>query len=279
MKTPLTAAFYGVSKSGKTTLAATFPNPVFISPAAERGWADLPRHPNWQNVTILTVPPVPGFDEIGPTARPSQQVPRLEPTQAMEQYILPKLWEGYQQRGWKTVVFDTASIYADMVVSEMTAYGSVVMTTRGSDNDWIKVQQHFLNIRNHLQGLPLNVVWLLHVKESEMAGKLVPAFTGSSLNKHILPTCGVVGYLEKRVHAYDKDGRLCTESTQVPTSYRNVRYLWTTCPPNSTPQFEVGTRHEALLPPYLPCGCEVCNQYGASYQALAHHLREVLVEA
>lgn len=242
----VTMALYGPPKSGKSWAAATFPNPVFIAAAPERGWTALNAHDNWPNITILPVPLVPGQEQIcgDPQAAPPpdyavvrDNAPR-QPIVDMENIILRRIREEHAQRGWRTVVVDTMSIYADMVVSQLSDYGRIDMWGSGGGN-WTIVQQHMLNMINALQGLPLHVVWLFHVRERK-TGEIVlsqePAIVGSNWAKVFAPVCRLIGYLKK-------DETLNSENGAVETTRR----LLLKCPSNFNPPFVAGGNFEHLF--------------------------------
>jgi hypothetical protein len=255
----VTMSVQGVSKVGKTWFAGTMPHPVFIAAAQERGWLALPSHPNWKNITVLPVPLIPGQEEIAAVRRPVATKWKAKGTQErnpifdMEQVILPRIRDEYKERGWRTVVIDTTTLYAGMVVSQLSDYGKKSMWGQGEMNQWNLVQQHIYNIRNALHGLPLHVVWLFHTKGLEnkqgKVVKLVPELQGRSYDRVIAPAMRIEAYLDK-VDEYEQDSEgnnIIDEATGSPRLITKRR-LWTSCPPDADIPFTAGSSFEHLLP-------------------------------
>jgi hypothetical protein len=245
-KMNLTMAIHGDAKSGKTWLAATFPRPVFISAAPERGWTALPAHPNWPNITVLPCPLIPGQEQI--TGDPSAPPPpdwalvkddkRRLPIADMEYIVLRRIREEYQQRNWRTVVIDTTTIYDEMVVSQLSDYGKIEMGGKGG-GQWNVVKQHMLNMVNALQTLPLNIVWVFHskyIKTGDIVLKVEPAAVGSHWEKVFAPTVRIIAYLKKEETLDQATGEMQT-----------TRALLLKCPPNINPPVVAGGNFEHLF--------------------------------
>lgn len=249
MTTPLmnlTMAIHGDSKAGKTWCAATFPRPVFISAAPERGWTALSAHPNWPNITILPCPLIPGEEQIcgDPDAPPPpdwalvKDDKRRLPIADMEYIILRRIREEYKQRNWRTVVIDTTTIYDQMVVSQLSDYGKIEMGGKGG-GQWNVVKQHMLNMVNALQTLPLHVVWVFHtkyIKTSDIVLKIEPAVVGSHWKEVFAPTVRIIAYLEKEETLDQATGAMVTQ-----------RALMLKCPSNRQPPFVAGGNFEHLF--------------------------------
>jgi hypothetical protein len=242
----LTMAIHGPPKCGKTFAAATFPKPVFISAAPERGWTALPAHPNWPNITVLPCPLIPGQEQIcgDPDAPPPPEWALVKdgarrlPIADMENIILNRIQLEYKTRGWRTVVIDTTTIYDEMVVSQLSDYGKIEMGGKGG-GQWNVVKQHMLNMVNALQSLPLNIVWVFHSRErktGDIVLRVEPSAVGSHWEKVFAPTVRIIGYLAKEEELDQKTGEMQT-----------TRALLLKCPPNRNPPFVAGGNFEHLF--------------------------------
>lgn len=237
--TNFTMAIHGPPKSGKTWCAATFPRPVFISAAPERGWTALHKHKNWPNITVLPCPLIPGVEQISgdPNAAPPPDFavvkdsrPRL-PIEDMEHIILQRIRNEWQQRNWQTVVVDTVTLYDEQVVSQLSDYGRREMGGKGG-GQWTVVKQHMLNMINSLQGLPLNVVWVFHsqeIKTGDIIMRTQPAAVGKHWRDVFAPRVRMIGYMHKR--------QIMDQATK---EIETERSLLVKCPPDWSPQFEAG---------------------------------------
>jgi len=238
-----TMAVHGPPKSGKTWFAATFPRPVFISAAPERGWTALPRHENWPNITVLPCPLVPGQEQISgdPNAAPPPDYaivkdsrPRF-PIEDMEYIVLKRIQEEYQQRNWQTVVVDTVTLYDQQVVSQLSEYGKREMGGKGG-GQWTVVKQHMLNMINSLQSLPLNVVWVFHsqdIKTGDIIMRTQPSAVGKHWRDVFAPRVRMIGYMHKE--------QIMDQATK---EIETQRSLLVKCPKDFTPPFEAGGDYE-----------------------------------
>src|SRR3954468_5292942 len=102
---PLHTFVYGPLRTGKTTFAATFPNPIFLSAGNEGGDTTL----RFMKVKII----------------------KIKNTTDMKQAV-PFIAANYQKYGWKTIVVDSVNYYSDMFIQEVTADGTKPMQQR----DW-----------------------------------------------------------------------------------------------------------------------------------------------
>lgn len=145
------AIIAGGPASGKTSFAASAPDPLFISDAAEGGYK-----------TIESMDPNLWWDP-----RKAPTVWAIENGLADVPVLLARL-EALKSSGkfpFKTVVLDPISIYAERILAELQ------MKEPGKDN-----RQVYGDLANHLRvlllrfhALPCNVLWLCHVKDKGLA--------------------------------------------------------------------------------------------------------------
>lgn len=255
MLTPISMSLFGKTKAGKTWFAAGAPRPVFLSASDERGWSALPSHPNWKNITILPIPRIPEMEELGGAAQPVPENYHAKAGVARDDIIgdmqaaLQRVEREWKQRDWRTVVIDTASIYARNVVSQLSNYGRDQMWGKGG-GQWSLVQQHIANIRNVVSRLPLHVIWLFHVDAKESDAGIVqraPALVGKNYEVIIAPSVVICGFIEREdVMVTDAEGKPVLENGAP--KIETVRGIYTKCPSYKTPPFDCGCRFEHLLP-------------------------------
>lgn len=193
------AVVVGPFKSGKTSLAATFPTPLFISDAVEGGYK-----------TMYEMDPALWWD---PAVRP--EVWAIESFKDIGTVVLPRL-EAAAQQGkfkWRTVVFDPISLYSDRVLSEMQ------QADPGKDNRQIygDLGIHLRALIIRFQALPAHVLWLSHLKEGENGVEL--AIQGQTSGK--LGAWGDFCWYTNVITAVNIPPRY--ELRTLP--YRNVKFL------------------------------------------------------
>lgn len=218
----LRLAVYGDLGVGKTTFAATFPRPFFLSVGAEQGISSLTQLPYPVDYALIT-----------------SQRDMIE--------ALDYVKANYEKKKWATVVVDTASVYGRFVSMEESRHGIVNM----DQQKWMKVLGHLLNIRDVLHNLPLHVVWVFHA-EDEKNGEVVLKRRAKLVGQarvEILQTCSIVGYLERYQTEEEKD-----EKGTVVKPSETIRQFWVRCPPNASPPFEYKCWYEQVLvkPKYIP---------------------------
>lgn len=127
---PLHTFVYGPLRSGKTSFAATFPKPIFLSSGTEGGDTTLRFH----DVDLI---------RIGSLKDMKDAVAFVKANAAA--------------RGWRTVVIDSATYYADQVIQELTNNGEKPMNQR----DWGMLDSHLQKwLLPTLRALPMHVVWI-----------------------------------------------------------------------------------------------------------------------
>lgn len=132
---PLHTFLFGLLRKGKTTAAASWPKPVFISAGNEGGDASL----RFMNVDVIIVNS------------------KEDLMQAMA-YIQAN----YQKHGWRTVVFDSLTYYSDIFIAECSKNGTQMLQTR----DWGMLDLHLQKWLLPLsRKLPLHFVWIANQEE------------------------------------------------------------------------------------------------------------------
>lgn len=130
---------YGPLRTGKTSFAATFPKPIFLSAGNEGGDMTL----RFFNVDIIPIN-TPGDMKMA------------------VKYIAAN----YHTKGWRTVVVDSVTYYSDLVIQELTKGGERPMIQR----DWGLLDLHLQKqLLPDLHRLPLHVVWI-STEEPEKGG-------------------------------------------------------------------------------------------------------------
>lgn len=169
---PLTTMIYGASRLGKTWMAATWPSPLFLSAGLEHG------------DTTLTA----SFPHV-PVARITS---RRDMQEALA-YI-----RAYDGKGvFETVVVDSATFYADIVVAELVKEAK---NQQMGPKDWGKLDVEMLKmLMPTLHNLKAHVVWTALVQEiKDEDGKILrilPMLYGKGADK--LPaTCDLILYMD-----------------------------------------------------------------------------------
>jgi hypothetical protein len=171
-------AFIGPTRSGKTSVCASFPNPMFIFPKNE------------DSKTTLMGSGYP-FVEVG-SMRETEEV--LEQLAQMQQ-------AGAFVGQDRTVIFENLSHYADIMESEITRGGVV-------DLDWNKYKSHFKRIRDLLWSLSdcHVVVTALDNVKTDKRGNVVhhgPKVSGQSADT-LVSSCTLVGYCDQEPATPDR---------------------------------------------------------------------------
>jgi len=138
---------FGGLGSWKTSWAGTWPSPVFLSAGVEGGDDALAMLPH---ITGCPTPPV-------------YQITSCSMMKRKVEYIC----RNYVAYGWKTVVIDSITFYADMWMRELfeekiKAKKEPAMITR----DWGLLEAHMIKeIAQQLHRTKLNVIWIALQKE------------------------------------------------------------------------------------------------------------------
>lgn len=174
---------YGPTGSGKTTAASTFPNPVFLVPKNEN------------SVMTLKGRNVPYYLVVDMDRTPLN----LVTGEGSLKHILDHLEKGYNLNPSKfpfdTIVIESLSHYADLVIEQLTAGGAPMNQQR-----WGIFLAHFRNVQARLRNLEVHAVFtaLDQTREDEASGISIggPLIPGASAKK--LPSsCDVIGFCEE----------------------------------------------------------------------------------
>jgi len=127
---PLHTFIYGALRSGKTTVASTFPKPVFLSAGNEGGDTTL----RFCNADVI------------PIGRSQDMKEAID-------YIA----KNRDRYGWRTIVVDSITYYSDIFLQELTTDGTRPMRQR----DWGMLDLHLQKwLLPTLRNVPMHVVWI-----------------------------------------------------------------------------------------------------------------------
>jgi hypothetical protein len=150
----LTCLSYGTTGAGKTEFAATWPNPVFFSAAAENG-----------HKTVQYMDPSKWYDPKWPLLE------KIYPVKSVDDFklIVPIAKEEIK-KGAKTLVYDSATFLVNMLVNGINQ--------RGFDL-WGEVLAKMTALRTESHSLGVHVVWTsavdLATKNLEIQGQTAVA--------------------------------------------------------------------------------------------------------
>jgi hypothetical protein len=141
-----TFLIYGDSRSGKTTLAASFPRPLFLADASEGGWDSIANMTDDQYFEPTVKPLVWAIEKMNDMAEARAKA-------------LPLIQAGRV----KTIVIDSISFYADLYLNYLIA----LQTKRDTRAAYGDLGLHLRDLRVQLHGLGCNVVWLALARSPE----------------------------------------------------------------------------------------------------------------
>jgi len=173
---------YGQSGAGKTVQAASFPEPMIVSPSNENG------------VVSLMGRDIP-FKRITGSKDLLEVISGLEAIQSKSPDDLPG----------QTFIFDAISHYAELVVEEIAATRKGGMDMQG----WGQLGSHFRTVQQRLRNLDLHVVYtaLADVLTSDTGGVIGGRPRLSGATREMLPSaCDITLYMDVRdsVQATDR---------------------------------------------------------------------------
>jgi hypothetical protein len=140
--------FYGESRAGKTTAAATFPRPLFLVPNQERSHIALMGRADVDFVLVKGMADmVEALDEVASRYNRADLLWRKgdDASNAKAAELFP----------WETVVVESITHYADLLQEEFTDGGRFEMTWE----KWGKLGGHLRNLHSRLRNLPVHVVF------------------------------------------------------------------------------------------------------------------------
>lgn len=188
--------FYGRTRTGKTTAAATFPRPFFIIPKNEGSITSLMGR---DIPYVIVTKPYGAFNES--TGEGGLLALRDKEGNMSKPGILDMLEKEYQANPgafpYDTLVFDAMSHYQDMVIEHLTDGD-----TRQMDQlRYGKLSGHFRHVHLRLRNMGVHVVFIAldQLKTHEGAVKITegsPMISGKG--GYLLPSsCDVIAYFQR----------------------------------------------------------------------------------
>lgn len=192
-ETPWTHWFiYGDTGSGKTTMAATFPRPIFLCPANEH------------SMTTLIGRDFPYF------LITDRSSPLVDARGGLES-VIEALENEYERNlddfPYDTIVIESLTHYCDLVQEELTQGGSLMMDPQ----KWGKLASHLRNIQARLRNMDVHVVFTALAKTDKDAsdqiigGPLIPGSMGYKLPS----SCDVIGYAVEQDMGRNRPKKYC----------------------------------------------------------------------
>lgn len=171
---------YGDTGSGKTHAAATFPNPVFVVPKNEG------------SIATLRGMDIPYYEVVDLNSKVVDGVGGMN-------HVLKELEDAYfndpDNFPFDTIVIESLSHYADLVVEDLTNGGQTMM----DQQKWGKLTGHLRNLQSRLRNMDVHVVFTALAKVDKSEDKSIigePLIQGQSAKK-IPSACDVIGYCEE----------------------------------------------------------------------------------
>ncbi len=195
IETPWTAWFlYGATGAGKTTAAATFPDPLFLIPTNEGSETTLmSRGMDFPFVRI-------GRDDSDkpiPARRHLNEI--FQELEERHRTMRKLLKEGDEDSAfevfpWQTIVVESLTHLCDLIIEDISQYGREKM----DQQKWGFLSTQLRTIHNRLRNMDVHIVYtaLDKLDGGENSKKGIPNVVGSMAEK--LPAaCDVMGYLEE----------------------------------------------------------------------------------
>lgn len=176
----------GDTGSGKTTAAATFPNPLFLVPRCENSVDTLMGRSIDYDDSIASMQDM--NDKISELIKRHERMKALLAKSKTEGDAFEK--EAYEVFPWETIVCESMSHYSEMVVDDVSNCGQKMMDQRG----WGIVSNHLRSIHLRLSQLDCHIVYTSLVKIDD-AGVGMPLMPGKAA-KIIPSACGIIAYCE-----------------------------------------------------------------------------------
>ena len=168
---------YGDSRTGKTTWAATFPRPLFLSDVTEGGWDSIANMDDDQLFEPGVKPIVWGIEQMADMALARSKAVAL-----------------IQSGRIQTIVVDSLSFYCDLYLNFLIG----MQTKKDMRAAYGDLGNHLRDLRVQTHGLQTNVVWLCLAKhpddDNPLGGPMIP---GQQAAKFM---AGVHFIMHSRVH-------------------------------------------------------------------------------
>jgi len=183
--------FYGSTGSGKTTNAATFPNPLFLVPVSEGSELSLAGL-GYDYIKV-------GRDSRGATVEPRKHMAEiLKHLSTKHALMRSKLAEGDEEAAmeafpWETIVFESMTHYCAMLQDDVSGNG----THKMDQQRWGLIADHLRMVHSTLRTFDCHVVFtaLSKVDGEGTAVEGSPDIVGKMAR--MLPSaCDVIGFCE-----------------------------------------------------------------------------------
>jgi hypothetical protein len=266
--TGMTVLLFSPIGSHKTTWAATWPNPVFLSCGSEGGDDALGVVPSvWPNV------PVPPTFKVGSVAHMKQ----------LAYYVA----QNAHHFGWKTVVIDSLTYYVDTWIQDLITMRYGEQKKRGrvraadefqmrmTQADWGLLEYHIMKeLVTLFHNSGMNVIWTALVKE-----KMANDGRGNTYVKEYIPD--VVGASGRKLPGVCKlvlfgqhENAMTVDANGAQVMKMQPKYY--TSPPNPRVQM---VRHR-YGPNVFPYGCLWDDQYGSlpTFEAVRSQIGQFIVQ-
>lgn len=187
--------FYGATGSGKTTVASTFPSPLFLVPANEGSELTL----RGKHLQFIRLGKTPEGKVIPVRQHLSTILTDLEKRHEQMRVALSKGDDAAAHAAfpWQTIVVESLTHLGDMLVEDVSGYGTKKMDQQG----WGLISSFLRTLHSRLRNLDVHVVYtaLQKTTENEQSGVITgsPNLIGQTAEK--LPSaCDVIGYCEEQ---------------------------------------------------------------------------------
>lgn len=192
--TPWTVWFlYGQTGAGKTTIASSFPEPLFLVPANEGSELTL----RGRGLPFVRLGKRKDGQSVPVRAHISEILTELERKHALMRQAYAKGDEegAHAQFPWQTIVVESLTHLGDMLVEDVSNNGQRKMDQQG----WGLISSFLRTLHSRLRNLDVHVVYTSLAKVTESEGGTTlggPNLIGSTAEK--LPSaCDVIAYCEE----------------------------------------------------------------------------------
>ena len=152
IKIPKTFLFYGKSGTGKTTLAGTFPKPLFLD-VNENGTSSV----NNDDATVINIEKYDDFNE----------------------FIL-NIDEYYKKLKWESLIVDTIGKLQEINLTSLAKGGKIMINHYGDSTN--EIQQVILKLINHSQINDYYIIFIAHERDNTENDEI----TGEVLNPSVM---------------------------------------------------------------------------------------------
>ena len=168
---PITACYYGDTKTGKTKIITTYPGPILVIAVGwERGSNPTLRDSGRDDIYVLRL--------IGHDVPPGNVLKDDETTMVELLETLPSLIE---EMGIKTVAIDTYSMYLQMYKSELTKFGELKSTY----DAFTMLYEGTLNFIQVVANTKVHLIFTAHEDPGDnerLNGRIGPRLVGQSVD-------------------------------------------------------------------------------------------------